>query len=285
MPLPKANAHDRQSSHKLQSAIMTLQRSLYEWARCTRHNLLHLRRFRIGYRHRHWTCRFDNQELRFPYYPYLAFQDIEGYLPDPRFVPATGQTIIDVGGCYGEYSLFASRLVGPTGRVIMVEPDPYNLKKAREIFAMNGAPVNIEVFQGALSNADGTASFRTGRGPESALERPGNRRAGEPAEAAMDQGLVQVEVITLATLASRFALNRLDIVKMDVEGAELDVIRGAGKLPDALKPRYAIASYHMVNGCQTARMLPDLFSHMDYECTTGNPAHLTTWAWPKATSP
>lgn len=263
---------------------MTLQRSLFEWARCTRHNVLHLRRFRIGYRQNQWTCRFGDHELRFPYYPYLAFQDIEGYLPDPRFIPAAGQTVVDIGGCYGEYSLFASRLVGPTGRVIMVEPDAYNLKKAREMFAMNGSPANIQVFHGALSHADGTATFRTGRGPESALEPAGKRPAGENAEGEMDAGLVEVEVITLATLAKRFTLDRLDIVKMDVEGAELDVVRGAGQLPDAFMPRYAIASYHIVNGRQTATLLPELFSCLHYECTTGNPAHLTTWAWPQAAS-
>lgn len=264
---------------------MTPQRRLYEWARCTRHNLLHLRRFRIGYWRNQWTCRFGDHELRFPYYPYLAFQDIEGYLPDPRFIPSAGQTVIDVGGCYGEYALFASRLVGPTGRVIMVEPDAHNLQKAREVFAMNGSPANIQIFQGALSTADGTASFRTGRGPESALEQPGGRPPEEIGAAEMDPDLVQVEVITLATLARRFALDRMDIVKMDVEGAELDVVRGAGQLRDAFKPRYAIASYHVVNGCQTAKVLPDLFSRLHYECATGNPAHLTTWAWPRALSP
>ena len=262
---------------------MTLQRSLYEWARCTRHNLLHLRRFRIGYQQDQWTCRFGDHELRFPYYPYLAFQDIEGYLPDPRFIPEAGQTVVDVGGCYGEYSLFASRLVGPTGRVIMVEPDAHNLKKAREVLAMNGSPANIQIFQGALSAADGTASFRTGRGPESALEPADHRPTGELAEA--DAALVQVEVITLATLAERFELDRLDIVKMDVEGAELDVVRGAAQLVDTLRPRYAIASYHIVNGRQTATLLPDLFSRLRYDCSTGNPAHLTTWAWPQAASP
>jgi FkbM family methyltransferase len=260
---------------------MNLQRKFYEWARCTRHNVLHLRRFRIGYRRDQWTCRFGDHELRFPYYPYLAFQDIEGYLPDSRFIPAAGQTIIDVGGCYGEYSLYASRLVGPTGRVIMVEPDADNLKKACEVFVMNGAPTNIEVYHGALSDADGTASFRTGRGPESALEASAGRPVDDAADAETGSGLVQVEVITLATLARRFSLDRMDIVKMDVEGAELDVIRGAGQLPDAFRPRYAIASYHIVNGRQTATMLPDLFSPLRYECTTGNPAHLTTWAWPR----
>jgi FkbM family methyltransferase len=284
VPRPRATVYDLPRSLRSRHSIMTLQRSLFEWARCMRHNVLHLRRFRIGYRRDQWTCRFGDNELRFPYYPYLAFQDIEGYLPDPRFIPAPGQTVVDVGGCYGEYALFASRLVGSAGRVIMVEPDAYNLKRAREMFAMNGSPSNIQVFQGALSDADGVAAFRTGRGPESALESPGSRPARETAEAEMDPGLVQVEVITLATLAKRFGLERLDIVKMDVEGAELDVIRGAAQLPDAFKPRYAIASYHIVNGRQTATVLPELFSRLHYECTTGNPAHLTTWAWPQAAS-
>lgn len=262
---------------------MTLQRTLYEWARCTRHNVMHLRHFRIGYRQSQWTCRFNDLEMRFPYYPYLAFQDIEGYLPNKGFIPTAGQTVIDVGGCYGEYSLLASRLVGPTGRVIMVEPDAANLKKACEVFAMNGLPANIEIFHGALSDTDGIASFRTGLGPESALEanaRPTNGQVPRD-----DPALVQVEVVTLATLAERFALDRMDIVKMDVEGAELDVIRGARGLPRTFTPKYAIASYHVVNGRQTATALPELFAQLNYECKTGNPTHLTTWAWPRGVGP
>jgi len=263
---------------------MMLSKPFYEWARCTRHNLLHLKLFRIGYRKSQWVCRFGDVELVFPYYPYLAFQDIEGYLADSRFIPQLGQTVIDIGGCYGEYALLASRLVGPTGRVIMVEPDAANLRKAFAVFEMNGSPTNIQVFQGAVSDIDGRAAFQTGFGPESALAASGaERRPLKPGDGAGQT--VAVEVVTLATLVERFRLREVDIVKMDVEGAELGVIRGALRLPTHINPRYAIASYHIVDGQKTADVLPALFADGGYECTTGNPAHLTTWAWPRAGNP
>ncbi|MEI8226787.1 MAG: FkbM family methyltransferase [Planctomycetota bacterium] len=241
---------------------------------------MHLKLFRIGYRNSQWLCRFGDVELVFPYYPYLAFQDIEGYLADSRFIPRLGQTVIDIGGCYGEYALLASRLVGPSGRVIMVEPDAANLRKAFAVFEMNGSPTNIQVFHGAVSDVDGRAAFQTGFGPESALAVGGAERS--PLKPGDNTGqTVEVEVVTLASLVERFCLQEVDIVKMDVEGAELGVVRGASRLPSHINPRYAIASYHMVDGQKTADALPALFAACDYECSTGNPAHLTTWAWPR----
>jgi FkbM family methyltransferase len=253
--------------------------AIYEWVRCGRHNLLHLRFFRIGYSAGRWTCRYGRHRWVFPYYPYLAFHDIEGYLRDGRLVPRPGMTVIDAGACYGEYALFASALVGPKGRVIMVEPDPANRAMARRLFAMNGSPANISIYEGGLWNAPGEVSFTSGLGPQSTVVAPGiDDHARTLPGTTPDR--ITIPVQSLAGLAESHGLDRLDLVKMDVEGAELQIVEGARSLPHHLRPAYAVASYHVVDGVRTAVTLERMFAAMDYESCTGNPRHPTTWAWP-----
>jgi FkbM family methyltransferase len=262
----------------LEICMHWLTRNTYEWMRCTRHNRLHLKWFRIGFRNGAWTCRFRKYKWQFPYYPYLAFQDIEGYLNAGNFIPTPGMTVVDIGGCYGEYSLFASALVGPTGRVIMVEPDAGNIEKAKHLFAMNGDPQNITIFEGGIWGTRGTLRFDAGLGPQSMVTALAGHLKGATAERAAPS--TEIKVHSLASLVAEMNLDRLDIVKMDVEGAELQVISGAKDLPDRLRPRYAIASYHVVDGRRTAETLGGLFDALPYHHATGNERHLTTWAWP-----
>ncbi len=99
-------------------------------------------------------------------------------------------------------------------------------------------------------------------------------------EALSGSSSIAIDVESLPSLAKRFELERIDFVKMDIEGAEIEAIEGATGLPQNYRPRYAIASYHIVNGKRTADLLPALFAKMGYESRSGNKRHLTTWSWP-----
>jgi FkbM family methyltransferase len=248
-----------------------------EFVRCTRHNILHLDTFRLWYRRGRWHVSDKRVEMLFPWYPYLAFRDIEGYLKEGAFRPREGETVIDVGGCFGEFTLFASKCVGPTGRVIMLEPDPGNLARARELFELNGNPANIEIVTAGLWNQQGKLRFQTGLGGESAVV---DFVAAPRLDDADSSKVIEIEVHSLPTLSNLLQLKRLDMVKMDVEGAELEIIAGASQLPPQLKPRYSIASYHIVKGAKTADTLAKLFPEMGYRSSSGFPQHLTTWAAP-----
>src|SRR5690242_17934321 len=142
---------------------------LKEFVRCTRHNVLHLRTFRMTYWRGLWHVSDGQVKLRFPKYPYLAFHDIEGYLNEGRFKPQPGMTVIDAGGCYGEYALYAAQCVGPSGRVLMLEPDPANIAGAREFFELNGNPKNIEIVPAGLWSRQGMLQFQAGQGEQSTI--------------------------------------------------------------------------------------------------------------------
>jgi FkbM family methyltransferase len=93
-------------------------------------------------------------------------------------------------------------------------------------------------------------------------------------------GSTTIRATSLADLAARFKFNRLDFVKMDIEGAELEAVEGAISLLSPYKPRFSIASYHVRDGRRTADALEDMFKSAGYEAETGFSFHPTTYASP-----
>jgi len=211
--------------------------------------------------------------MRFLLYPYLAFHDIEGYILDDDWVPKAGMTVIDAGACRGEYSIYASLRVGSTGKVVLLEPDPENIEMAKRNIELNGSPSNIQIVPAALWKEPGRLSFVSGATDTSAVASLGN----DPHRSVTT---IEVQAESLESLLKVCSLMTIDIVKMDIEGAEIEAVDGAFQLPSDIRPRFSIASYHVVDGKKAAEYLPDQFDRLNYLCVTGNPRHLTTYATP-----
>lgn len=253
-----------------QSGVAMINR-VREWLRCTKHNIKHLRRFRLGFDGSVWIVREGSLVMRFPHYPYLAFHDIEGYLPSDSFVPRPGEVVLDAGACLAEFSVYAALKVGPRGKVIVIEPDAANRKIAETVLEMNGVmDGRVVVTDVAVWSSRTTLRFHAGLGGESTVLS---------ADTPHPDNVISIPCRTIAQTLEDVGVSRLDFVKMDIEGAELEAIGGAA-LPMHIRPRYSIASYHIVNGISTAKQLPPILKPMGYSVQTGNPRHLTTWAWP-----
>lgn len=139
-----------------------------------------------------------------------------------RHLPADG-TLIDVGADIGYHSLKAATLLGPAGHVIAIEPNPTSLRLLRENIRASGATA-IRVEPVACSNAEGTVElFAAGESNtgESSLSRDNASGAGKIA------GSYRVPARTLDAIVKETALSRVDVIKLDVEGAEMLVLQGA----------------------------------------------------------
>lgn len=146
---------------------------------------------------------------------------------DPGFEPREGATVIDVGAQQGVFAVLAAAGVGPRGRLIAVEPEPVNFSRLEANLARNGlrqaAAVNL-----ALSDARGKATLRrdaVNTGGHTLLDGPG------------DGGMVEVDVDTLDGLVERLGIPALDLLKVDVEGSALAVLRGGLKTLARSRPR------------------------------------------------
>jgi FkbM family methyltransferase len=158
-------------------------------------------------------------------------------------VVAPGAVCMDIGAAGGLYTAALSHLAGPTGQVHSVEPLPFaNLHVARVLNVGRSANVRRhQVALGAERGIDlmsvpiGRFGLVTGR---SFLDR---RAAGpDPNIEFVGQVAVTVSVETLDALCAREAIRRLDFVKIDVEGAELQVLEGGSEIIDALRPSMLI---------------------------------------------
>ena len=132
-----------------------------------------------------------------------------------------GMTVLDIGSHHGLYTLLASRRTGANGRVVAFEPSQRERRKLRLHLRLNRAE-NVHVEPVALGAEAGEASFYRVDGDET-----GCNSLRPPAVQAPVSAL-RVKVARLDDYAD--ALPKVDFVKMDVEGAELDVLRGAQRL-------------------------------------------------------
>ena len=140
-----------------------------------------------------------------------------------------GDVFVDGGANVGLFSLLAASAVGPGGRVLACEPVPGTMRLLEANAAENDLPA-LELHEVALSDRPGRERlvvFEDGSGLASfAPETSG----GTP---------VEVTVTTLDELTSRFG-NRVALVKLDIEGAEVKAVRGARDLIARSDPIFLI---------------------------------------------
>jgi FkbM family methyltransferase len=140
-----------------------------------------------------------------------------------RHLPVGG-TFVDVGAHIGWYSLKAAKVVGPAGRVIAVEPNRDTLVTLRDNIRASGAGAVIVVAPVACADAETTLNFyaspRSNTG-ESSLSLANASQEGPPTAS------YQVRARRLDDVLREAGVTRVDAVKIDVEGAEFLVLKGA----------------------------------------------------------
>jgi FkbM family methyltransferase len=151
----------------------------------------------------------------------------------------SGDTFFDVGAHAGWISLVAARIVGPHGRVVAFEPSPALAGLIRYHKRMNRASA-IRVEQTAITNAPGVNEFFLHNGGASsvnALSQDAVMREA-PASSPIDKVLVRSRSLDEYCESSKRVPQ---VIKIDVEGAELDVLRGASRVLSQFKPGLILA--------------------------------------------
>jgi FkbM family methyltransferase len=137
-----------------------------------------------------------------------------------------GDTVIDIGGHYGQYSIVMAALCGQSGNVITFEPDPYARDFLKRNLALNPSLKPVVIEESALSDTDGFAVlFSKGGNSQSSLVRSAvefdEKHCAEP---------IQVRTVCLDTYLQQNTLPTPSWIKIDCEGAEIRVLKGAQKV-------------------------------------------------------
>lgn len=162
--------------------------------------------------------------------PHLILDGVweEGTEAALRRLLRPGMNVVEVGANVGYFTLTIAHVVGPRGSVAAFEPDPVLAQIVRDNAEINGFADRVTVHEKAVADAQGEIRFFTThrhRGNGSILEGfeqlPGNP----------EDRRVEI-VVPSVRLDDAFAANPPDVIKIDAEGAESAVLRGARGLLD-----------------------------------------------------
>lgn len=180
----------------------------------------------------------DNFNIRFVLYPWDR-DNLAHYIrrtqdaPDFKAIPClvrSGNTAFDVGANLGVYTVLLSRLCGPSGRVWSFEPAPDTYWRLRETLALNRCE-NVEPVQAAVCESSGTVRMNLFEPKFSAWNSLGKPNMisswGKPVSPTQS---VEVPGKTLDSFCDTQGIKRINFLKVDVEGFEDSVFRGARRL-------------------------------------------------------
>ncbi|SBW03763.1 hypothetical protein KL86DPRO_20199 [uncultured delta proteobacterium] len=144
-----------------------------------------------------------------------------------------GDVVIDAGAAFGETAIYFSRKTNNTGRVFAFEPVPETAGFARRNAECNGC-VNVTVIEKALSDVTGLLHFSANELFPTAAR----------ATTSTDSSSVDVHSITLDAFAAEKNI-KIDFIKADVEGSEMNLLRGAEATIKRDAPTIAMSLYHL----------------------------------------
>lgn len=127
----------------------------------------------------------------------------------------------DIGSHFGHYSIFCASVAKDAGQVYSFEPDPFAASVQHRNIGLNKLGNKIQFYDMAVSDTNGDRYFHNQKGNSnsSIIKGPGKQKS---------DNIVVVESITLNALAEKLPLPAF--IKIDVEGAEIDMLRNADKL-------------------------------------------------------
>jgi FkbM family methyltransferase len=187
------------------------------------------------------------------------------YEPELRRVCKTilqpGAVVLDIGANVGWHTLLMARLVGDGGRVLAAEPNPSVRTRLRENLDLNRFR-HVEVVPYAIADAEGTPEFY---GP--AADDPQSGNGYVVGTKAQEGGaMIHVEARRLDTIVSAARLDRIDLIKIDVEGFEWPVLQGGVDSVAKFRPHiiFEYNAEYAGRGGGSPELFQDFFNRYNY---------------------
>ncbi len=159
-------------------------------------------------------------------------QAIQKIYDHPSAHASSGDIVIDCGAHIGGFTRTA--LLAKARLVVAVEPEKLNAAAFRKNFAEELKTGRVILIEKGIWNKTGSISLHLSS-------------TGDSHSVAIAQNLGKeqiIEVTTLDALVKDLNLPRVDFIKLDIEGAELNALQGGGQVIKRWRPRLAVSSYH-----------------------------------------
>ena len=178
-----------------------------------------------------------------------------------------GDTVLDIGANLGYYTLIAADLVGPAGRVIAIEPNPHVFDLLSKSVQVNGYTRQTTLRNHALGSQDarGVHPFFVPRN-----EPKNGRFVGLHEDIAFLQTHGTVFDVQLGNIADE-PLDRVDFIKIDVEGAEIEILRNLRPIIEKYRPKIVcevnFARGYSYADVREAMLETGELKHLDFDAT------------------
>jgi FkbM family methyltransferase len=168
--------------------------------------------------------------LRFPNRKNLVQYEYSRHNPPIKVMP--GDFVIDGGACWGDTALRFAHMAGDAGGIYSFEFEPENLTIFSKNMAMNPHLAHrITLSHKALWSSTGDTVRFASQGPGTRLSTDGDT-------------LLSAPTMKLDDFVREHEIERVDFIKMDIEGSELNALKGAEQVLRTFRPKLAICLYH-----------------------------------------
>jgi FkbM family methyltransferase len=242
-------------------------KSIEDYIYINTYNILYKDLLKVAIENDYFRICFKNR-CEFKSYYRLGLGVLPGYFK--YYSLKEGDVVIDGGAYLGDFTLYAAKAAGKSGKVIAFEPDPLNYKKLLKNISLNNLENVIALNKGLYSDNTVLKFYNDSSG--------GSFFISDDIESESN-GIVEVPVVKLDDEMDRLGISKIDFIKMDIEGAEIEALKGCKKILNSNNLNLAIASYHILDGLPTCKRLEKHLQEMGYNFETTNTQHLTTYGW------
>lgn len=205
-----------------------------------------------------WKLLYENKRASFIAGDYF---ETMGYVRN--YMPKNGDIIVDAGAFEGSFSMFVYGLLKGKAKIICFEPDKKNIAELKKNIKKYKIK-NIKIIEKGLWSKKDNLFFKH----DGFASKISNKNDSDYA----------ISVTDLDSELKRIGVSRVDFIKMDIEGAEIEALKGMQKTLKNNKCNLAIASYHKINGKTSSKRCEEILKKNGYSSFTDYPRHLTTYA-------
>jgi FkbM family methyltransferase len=203
--------------------------------------------------------RIINRKLNHSYELFVPFDDISIFnevimsdMYQKCHQMNKGDVVIDVGAHHGYFSILALMTIGKEGKLIAIEPSKRNYRILKR--NLSGFPSNnyIIIRKGIWSKKDNLKLYLWVDGLSHSLIM-------------QKRNFTMVPVDTLDNILKNISVNRVDFLKMDIEGAEIEAFKGLINTITNNKIKLSIAAYHTLNNQPTCNTLAPMIESLGFK--------------------
>ena len=181
-----------------------------------------------------------------------------------------GMTCLDIGANIGYYVLLENKILGEEGNIIAIEPSPENFEYLEKNISRQNAK-NIQSFNLAAGDKDGHINFLIYQdASNSGMVIPDNETSKWPGK------VIKVAVKKIDSFLNEISVNKVDFVRMDVEGYEYHIFEGMKETLKKSKPIIHIEVHKSIMGDETTKKWFELLKDLGYESKYYIPRELDT---------